>query len=70
MVGAVVDTVIVGDVVVGAPVAIIDDWLNRQVAPEGNPEHERVMVPLNPVEVFTDTDVDPDCPGAGTITSD
>lgn len=67
---AVVVTVIVGDVVIGVPVAVTEDWLNRQVAPEGNPEQERVMVPLYPVEVLTDTDVEPDCPGAGTITSD
>lgn len=65
---AVVVTAIVGDAVVGAPVAVIDDWLNRQVAPEGNPEQERVMVPVNPVEVLTDTDVEPDCPGAAIVT--
>ena len=62
---AVVVTVIVGDVVIGVPVAVTEDWLNRQVAPEGNPEQERVMVPLYPVEVLTDTDVDPTAQARG-----
>jgi len=65
---AVVVTVIAEEVVVGVPVAVIGDWLNRQVAPLGNPEHARVMVPVNPVEEETETEVEPDEPGAETRT--
>jgi hypothetical protein len=61
---AVVVTVIAEEVVVSVPVAAIEDWLNRQAAPLGNPEQARVMVPVNPVEEETETEVEPDPPGA------
>lgn len=67
---AVVVTVIVGEVVVGVPVAVIDEGVNRQLAAVGSPEHVRVMVPLNPVEVDTETEVEPDDPGAEIATRD
>ena len=67
---ATVVTVIPEEVVVSVPVAAIEDWLNRQVAPVGNPEHARVMVPVNPVEEETETEVEPDEPGAETSTCD
>jgi len=61
---AVVVTVIVDGVVVSVPVAFIEEGLNTHVAPAGSPEQARVIVPVNPVEDDTFTDVDPDAPGA------
>jgi hypothetical protein len=49
---------------VSVPVAFIEEGLNTHVAPAGSPEQARVIVPVNPVEDDTFTDVDPDAPGA------
>jgi len=68
--GAVVVTVIAEGVVLSVPGAVIEDWLNRQPAPMGNPEQAREMVPVNPVEEETATEVEPDAPGAETATRD
>jgi hypothetical protein len=65
---AVVVIVIVEAVVVGAPVAATVEGLNVHVAPTGRPEHESVMVPLNPVEDKTASEVVPADPGAVTVT--
>jgi hypothetical protein len=67
---AAVVTVIVEEVVDSVPGAVIEDWLNIQVAPVGKPEHARVMVPVKPVEEETETEVEPDDPGAEIGTCD
>jgi hypothetical protein len=67
---AVVVTVMVEEVVARVPVALIDDGLIWQAAPAGRPEQERAMVPLNPVEEDTETEVEPDDPGAEIVTVD
>ena len=52
VVAAVVLTVRVEDTPAGVnlPLALIEAGLNAQVAPAGNPEHARAIVPLKPVE--------------------
>lgn len=67
---AVVVTLIAEEVVVALPVAFIEEGVNKQAAPEGRPEQERAMLPLNPVEKVTVTDVDPEDPGAEIFTCD
>jgi hypothetical protein len=61
-------TVTVEAVVDAIPVVLIEGELNKQAAPAGSPEQARVIVPLNPVEEETATDVEPDNPGAEIIT--
>ena len=61
---------IVEEVVVGVPAALIEAGLNRQAAPTGSPEQARVMVPLKPVEEETETEVEPEEPGAEIVTVD
>jgi hypothetical protein len=39
-------------------------------APAGSPKQERVMVPLNPVDDETDTELEPEDPGAEMATED
>lgn len=65
---AVVVIVIVDAVVAGVPAAVTVEGENVQAAPTGRPEHETVMVPLNPVEDKTATEVVPADPGAVTVT--
>ena len=60
----VVVTVTVELVVVAVPVALIEEGLNTHAAPAGSPEQAREIVPLNPVDEETATEVDPDPPGA------
>jgi len=68
VVAAVVVIVIVDAVVAGAPAAVTVAGLNAHLAPTGSPEHERVMVPLKPVEFTTASETVPDDPGAVTFT--
>lgn len=63
-------TVIVEAVFVAVPVALIEEGLNWQAAPAGSPEQARVMVPLNPVDEETTTEVEPEEPGAEIVTVD
>lgn len=65
---AVVVTVIVDAVVAGVPAAATVEGLNVQAAPTGRPEHTSEMVPLNPVELATASEVVPADPGAVTVT--
>jgi len=67
---AVVVTLMAEEVVESVPGAVIVVWLNRQRAPVGSPEQERAMVPVNPEEEETLTEVEADCPGAETVTWD
>jgi hypothetical protein len=61
---AVVVTVIVELVVVSVPVLLTVGTLKLQLASEGSPEQASVIVPVNPPEETTDTEVEPEDPGA------
>ena len=63
-VDALVVTVIDTLVVVAVPFAVIDVGANMQAASDGSPEQARLMLPLNPLELETLTEVDPVPPGA------
>lgn len=63
-------TVTAEEVVVAVPVALIEAGLNWQAAPAGSPEQASVMVPLKPVEEETEIEVEPEEPGAETVTPD
>lgn len=54
---AVVETVIVAVVVLAVPFAVIVDGVKLQVASEGRPEQVKLIVPLNPVELMTATEL-------------
>ena len=64
----VVVIVIVEAVVARVPAAVTVEGLNVHLAPTGSPEHERVMLPLNPVELATASETVPADPGAVTVT--
>jgi hypothetical protein len=55
-------------VVAGVPAAVIVEGENEHVASEGRPEQDKLMVPLNPVDVATVTDETPVPPGAEITT--
>jgi hypothetical protein len=66
----VVVTVITAADVFAVPFAAIVVGVNVQVVSEGRPEHARLIVPLNPVELDTLTDVVPEPPGSEITTAD
>jgi hypothetical protein len=59
VVGAFVVTVIETLVVFAVPFAVIEVGENRQAASDGRPEHARLIVPLNPLEFATLSEVTP-----------
>jgi DNA/RNA endonuclease YhcR with UshA esterase domain len=63
-------TVIVEVVVFNVPGAVIEAGLNVQAAPAGSAEQAREMVPLNPVEDETITELAPVEPGAEMVTDE
>jgi hypothetical protein len=63
-VGTLVVTVIDALVVFAVPFAAILAGAKVHVASEGRPEQARLMLPLNPLELETLTEVDPVPPGA------
>jgi hypothetical protein len=69
-VGALVVTVMDALVVLAVPLGLIVVGANTQVASDGRPEQARLMVPLNPLELVTLMDVDPEPPGAEINTVD
>lgn len=69
-VAALVATRIETVVVFGAPVALIVDGVKVQVASEGSPAQDSVIVPLKLVEFETATDEIPVFPGAEMETCD
>jgi hypothetical protein len=69
-VAAVVVTKIETVVVFGVPFAAMVAGEKVQVVSEGKPEQPILIVPLNPVELDTATDVVPEDPGAETTTPD
>jgi len=69
-VAAVVLTVMVEEFVAMVPEAVIVDGLKVHDASLGSPEQEREMVPVNPVEFDTETELDPGDPGAEIFTTD
>ena len=64
----VVVTVIVEVVVAAVPVAVMDAGANWHAAPAGSPKQASVMVPVNPVDVATASEIEPDEPGAEICT--
>jgi hypothetical protein len=58
----------VEEVVVAVPVPLIDEGVNWHAAPAGRPEQARVIVPVNPLEAETATEVDPEDPGVAIVT--
>jgi hypothetical protein len=69
-VGAVVVTLIVAVVVAAVPLAVTDDGEKAHDASDGSPLHAKLIVPLKPVELETDTDDCPVEPGAEITTVD
>jgi len=67
---AVVVTVIVDVLDWGVPAAVTEAGANVQAAPVGSPEQASLMVPLNPVDDETETELCPDAPGAETCTKE
>ena len=67
---AVVVTVIVDVLDWGVPAAVTEAGANVQAAPVGSPEQASLMVPLNPVDDETETELCPDAPGADISTLD
>ena len=63
-VAALVVTVIDTLVVLAVPFAMIDVGANMQAASDGSPEQAKLMLPLNPLELETLTELDPAPPGA------
>lgn len=64
----VVVTVIVEIVVAAVPVAATDAGVNRHAAPTGSPKQASAMVPVNPVDDATASEIEPDEPGAEICT--
>jgi hypothetical protein len=64
----VVVTVIVEIVVAAVPAAVMDAGVNWQAAPTGSPKQASVMVPVNPVDEATASEIEPDEPGAEICT--
>jgi len=56
------------EVCVAVPLPVTEACANTHAASLGSCEHERVMVPLKPLDVATVTEVLPDIPGAETTT--
>jgi hypothetical protein len=69
-VAAVVFMVRVAGVVAGVPLAVMVVGLNEHDAPAGSFEHEKEMLPLNPVEEERENEAVPDEPGAEITTAD
>src|SRR5271169_2607123 len=62
VVAALVVIVIEGLFILAVPFAVIVAGVNVHAASEGRPEQARLIVPVNPVELETVTDVVPESP--------